>query len=71
MRCCQILFFVDASYLIAILGDEIVEAFHRRLFCIPRPDVENLSYRTVLPGFDLDLDAGRGPAEARLPSWLT
>jgi len=54
----EVFFLVVAGYLVAVLFNELVQALHGGSFFGIDSDVKNLGYGAVIPGLNVDLDAG-------------
>jgi len=55
---CEVFFLVDACDFIALIGDELVQFFHRRSFFAVGADVEDLGHGAVVPGFQFYFNIG-------------
>ena len=58
IRAGEVFFFMDTDYLVAIIFNELVQAFNSGRLLVIGTEVKNLTYGTIIPGFNLDLNVG-------------
>ena len=58
IRAGEVFFLMDTGYLVAIIFNELVQAFNSGRLLVIGTEVKNLTHGTIIPGFNLDLNVG-------------